>query len=138
MAVRFATLIASCALNVGDTLPNKRDLAVTMGVSREITRGALLILSTKSLVIVVQGSRTKIASGDPARFGLIIVVHLALGMITPPPGVNLLAACSVANLQVEKIIPQLVWFVLTVFAARMVITYVPAITLWPVEWVFGE
>ena len=89
MAVRFATLIASCALNVGDTLPNKRDLAVTMGVSREITRGALLILSTKSLVTVVHGSRTKIASGDPARFGLIIVVHLALGMITPPPGVNL-------------------------------------------------
>jgi C4-dicarboxylate transporter DctM subunit len=66
------------------------------------------------------------------------VVNLALGMITPPLGVNLFAACAVANLRVEKIIPQLVWFVLTVFAALMVITYVPAITLWPVEWVFGE
>jgi len=47
--------------------------------------------------------------------------------------VNLFAACAVAELQVEKIIPQLVWFVLIVFAALMVITYVPAITLWPVE-----
>ena len=45
---------------------------------------------------------------------------------------------AVANLRVEKIIPQLIWFVLTVFAALMVITYVPAITLWPVELVFGE
>ena len=42
-----------------------------------------------------------------------------------------------ANLPVEKIIPQLLWFVLTVFAALMVITYVPAISLWPVEMVFG-
>tara|TARA_B110000977_G_C10997863_1_gene462623 strand:- start:1142 stop:1261 length:120 start_codon:yes stop_codon:yes gene_type:complete len=39
----------------------------------------------------------------------------------------------VANLLVEKSIPQLVWFVLIVFAALMVITYVPAIMLSPVE-----
>lgn len=56
-------------------------------------------------------------------------------MISPPLGVELFAACAVANLRVEKIIPQLV---LIVFAAMMVIIYVPAITLWPVEWVFGE
>jgi TRAP-type C4-dicarboxylate transport system permease large subunit len=59
-------------------------------------------------------------------------------MITPPLGVNLFAACAVAKLPVEKIIPQLVWFVLTVFGALMIITYVPAITLWPVELVFGD
>ena len=100
-----------------------------------------MFIETSAAILVLAPILTPIALSygvDPVHFGLIIVVNLALGMITPPLGVNLFAACAVANLRVEKIIPQLVWFVLTVFAALMVITYVPAITLWPVEWVFGE
>ena len=100
-----------------------------------------MFIETSAAILVLAPILTPIAISygvDPVHFGLIIVVNLALGMITPPLGVNLFAACAVANLRVEKIIPQLIWFVLTVFAALMVITYVPAITLWPVEWVFGE
>jgi len=37
---------------------------------------------------------------DPAHFGVIMVVNLALGMVTPPFGVNLFAACAVANLPI--------------------------------------
>lgn len=99
-----------------------------------------MFIETSAAILVLAPILTPIALSygvDPVHFGLIIVVNLALGMITPPLGVNLFAACAVANLRVEKIIPQLVWFVLTVFAALMIITYVPAITLWPVEWVFG-
>lgn len=99
-----------------------------------------MFIETSAAILVLAPILTPIAIAygvDPVHFGLIIVVNLALGMITPPLGVNLFAACAVANLRVEKIIPQLVWFVLTVFAALMVITYVPAITLWPVELIFG-
>jgi len=99
-----------------------------------------MFIETSAAILVLAPILTPIALSygvDPVHFGLIIVVNLALGMITPPLGVNLFAACAVADLRVEQIIPQLVWFVLTVFAALMVITYVPAITLWPVEWVFG-
>lgn len=49
IAERFATLIASGVLSVGDPLPGERDLASAMGVSRETIRGALLILSTKGI-----------------------------------------------------------------------------------------
>ena len=70
-------------------------------------------------------------------FGLIMVLNLALGMITPPLGVNLFAACSVANIPVERIIPQLLWFVITVFAALMIVTYVPAVSLWPMQTIMG-
>ncbi|WP_085311135.1 FadR/GntR family transcriptional regulator [Planktotalea arctica] len=70
VAERFATLIASGVLNVGDTLPSERDLASTMGVSRETIRGALLILSTKGIVTIVQGARTKIASVDVGDIGM--------------------------------------------------------------------
>ena len=66
---------------------------------------------------------------DPVHFGLIMVVNLAMGMITPPFGVNLFAACQVAGLSLEQIIGRLIPFVLVVFACLMVITYVPAVTL---------
>ncbi len=100
-----------------------------------------MFIETSAAILIFAPILTPIALAygvDPVHFGLIIVVNLALGMITPPLGVNLFAACAVANLRVEKIIPELVWFVVTVFMALMIITYVPAITLWPVQLVFGK
>ena len=70
VAERIATLIASGVLSVGDTLPSERDLAATMGVSRETVRGALLILSTKGIVSIVQGARTKVLSGSVGDLGM--------------------------------------------------------------------
>ena len=99
-----------------------------------------MFIETSAAILVLAPILAPIAVSygvDPVHFGLIIVVNLALGMITPPLGVNLFAACAVANLRIDQIIPQLVWFVLAVFAALMIITYVPQITMWPVHWVFG-
>lgn len=100
-----------------------------------------MFIETSAAILVLAPILAPIAVAygvDPVHFGLIIVVNLALGMITPPLGVNLFAAAAVARMPVEKIIPQLIWFVLTVFGALMIITYVPAITLWPVQYVFGN
>jgi TRAP-type C4-dicarboxylate transport system permease large subunit len=58
-----------------------------------------------------------------------MVVNLALGMITPPFGVNLFAACTVARISLDRIITHLVPFVLVVLACLMVVTYVPALSL---------
>jgi tripartite ATP-independent transporter DctM subunit len=66
---------------------------------------------------------------DPVHFGLIMVVNLAMGMITPPFGVNLFAACTVARLSLDKVIKDLIPFVLVVFACLMIITYVPSLSL---------
>ena len=99
-----------------------------------------MFIETSAAILVLAPILAPIAVSygiDPVHFGLIVVVNLALGMITPPLGVNLFAACSVAGIRMEQIIPQLVWFVVTVFAALMVITYVPAITLWPVRLILG-
>ncbi|MEH6647645.1 FadR/GntR family transcriptional regulator [Sulfitobacter sp.] len=70
VAERVATLIASGVLSVGAKLPSERDLAATMGVSRETVRGALLILSTKGILSIVQGARTKVISGNVGNLGL--------------------------------------------------------------------
>lgn len=66
---------------------------------------------------------------DPIHFGLVMVVNLALGMITPPFGVNLFAACTVARISLDRMIKDLVPFVLVIVACLMVISYVPWISL---------
>jgi TRAP-type C4-dicarboxylate transport system permease large subunit len=65
-----------------------------------------------------------------------MVVNLALGMITPPFGVNLFAACTVARISLDRIVPRLVPFVAVVLGCLMVITYVPAIALALRDWVY--
>ncbi len=64
------------------------------------------------------------------HFGVVMVINLALGMITPPFGVNLFAAGSIAKLSLEHLIRPLLPFVAVVLACLMVITYVPDISLW--------
>ena len=66
---------------------------------------------------------------DPVHFGLVMVVNLALGMITPPFGVNLFAACTVARLSLDQVISRLWPFVAVVLCCLMVITYMPSLSL---------
>ena len=66
---------------------------------------------------------------DPVHFGLIMVVNLAMGMITPPFGVNLFAACTVARISLDQIIGRLWPFIVVIFCCLMVITYVPSMSL---------
>lgn len=66
---------------------------------------------------------------DPVHFGMVVVVNLALGMITPPFGVNLFAACTVARISLDRIIKDLIPFIGVILTCLMVITYVPEISL---------
>jgi C4-dicarboxylate transporter, DctM subunit len=66
---------------------------------------------------------------DPVHFGLIMVVNLALGMVTPPFGVNLFAACTVARISVDQIVTRLLPFVGVVLACLAIITYFPPLSL---------
>lgn len=99
-----------------------------------------MFIETSAAILVLAPILTPIAMQfgvDPVHFGLIVVTNLALGMITPPLGVNLFAACAVAEIPIERIIPQLLWFVIVVIACLMLITYLPAITLAPVEFLLN-
>jgi tripartite ATP-independent transporter DctM subunit len=66
---------------------------------------------------------------DPIHFGMVVVVNLALGMVTPPFGVNLFAACTVAKISLDRIIKDLIPFIGVILACLMVITYVPELSL---------
>src|SRR4051812_20311472 len=91
-----------------------------------------MFIETSASIIVLAPILAPVAMHfgiDPVHFGLIMVVNLALGMITPPFGVNLFAACTVAKISLDRIIGQLIPFVLVVLACLMVITYVPGLSL---------
>lgn len=91
-----------------------------------------MFVETGAAILVLGPLLTPVATGfgiDPIHFGIVIIVNLALGMVTPPFGVNLFAACQVANVSVLQIARHLLPFVLVVFACLMVITFVPAIAL---------
>ena len=61
----------------------------------------------------------------------------AMGMITPPFGVNLFAACTVAKISLDQMIKQLIPFVLAVLSFLMIITYVPQVSLFLRDLVYG-
>ncbi|MCK8782708.1 TRAP transporter large permease [Rhizobium sp. NTR19] len=66
---------------------------------------------------------------DPVHFGLIMIVNLALGMITPPFGVNLFAAAAVGKVSLHRMIPYLVPMVGVIVLCLALITFVPMISL---------
>jgi tripartite ATP-independent transporter DctM subunit len=91
-----------------------------------------MFIETSAAIIVLAPILAPVAMHfgiDPVHFGLIMVVNLAMGMITPPFGVNLFAACTVARISLDRIIPYLIPFVLVIVACLMIITYVPALSL---------
>ena len=91
-----------------------------------------MFIETSAAIIVLAPILAPVAMHfgiDPVHFGLVMVVNLALGMITPPFGVNLFAACTVARISLDRIIKDLIPFVLVVLACLMVITYVPGLSL---------
>ena len=91
-----------------------------------------MFIETSAAIIVLAPILVPVAihfGVDPVHFGLIMVVNLALGMITPPFGVNLFAACTVGKISLDRIIPYLIPFVLVIVACLMVVTYVPQLSL---------
>jgi C4-dicarboxylate transporter, DctM subunit len=91
-----------------------------------------MFIETSAAIIVLAPILAPVAVHfgiDPIHFGLVMVVNLALGMITPPFGVNLFAACTVARISLDRIIPYLLPFVLVILGCLMVVTYVPELSL---------
>ena len=91
-----------------------------------------MFIETSAAIIVlapIPGAGGDALWHGPVHFGLIMVVNLALGMITPPFGVNLFAACTVARISLDRHRHAPDSFVLVILACLMVITYVPSVSL---------
>ena len=87
------------------------------------TTAAIIILTPIFLPIVTQ------LGVNPVHFGLIMVVNLAIGMSTPPLGVNLFVACGIAKISIEQITKAVVWLLIANIIALFMITYIEPISM---------
>ncbi len=67
---------------------------------------------------------------DPIQFGVMMVMNLSIGTITPPVGSVLFVGCSVAKLKVEEVVPKLLPYFAAIVASLLFITFVPAFSTW--------
>jgi C4-dicarboxylate transporter DctM subunit len=67
---------------------------------------------------------------DPVHFGVIMVVNLAIGLITPPVGINLFVAAQISNLKIAIISRAIIPFVLILFVDVLILSFIPAMSTW--------
>lgn len=66
---------------------------------------------------------------DPVHFGMIMLVNLGIGLITPPVGSVLFVASAVSKQSIEKVVKAMLPFYCVLFMVLMVVTYIPSISL---------
>ncbi|GKV95919.1 TRAP transporter large permease [Pectobacterium aroidearum] len=67
---------------------------------------------------------------DPVHFGMIMLVNLGIGLITPPVGSVLFVASAVSKQKIEQVVKAMLPFYCGLFFVLMLVTYIPAISLW--------
>ena len=67
---------------------------------------------------------------DPMHFGVLVVVNLAIGMLTPPVGICLFVSCGIAGITLGQIGRAVIPFLLAAIAALFVASYWPPLTTW--------
>jgi C4-dicarboxylate transporter DctM subunit len=95
--------------------------------------GVGMFMDPVSAIVIVTPILMPVAQAigvDPVHFGLILIVNMAIGMFTPPFGLNLFVATSIFNLPMARVVHGLIPFFLLYLLALMLITYIPAISLW--------
>ena len=63
------------------------------------------------------------------HFGTIMIVNLAIGLVTPPVGVNLYVACGIADVDLRKISVSVVPLLVASLIVLLLVTYVPSLSL---------
>lgn len=91
-----------------------------------------MIMDTTSAILILTPLLLPLAMNlgiNPYHFGIIMVINLAIGFVTPPVGVNLYVASSISGLSVMSIAKKAIPFMAVFFFALLVISFVPQISL---------
>ncbi len=97
----------------------------------------LLILGTfmdmSPLIVITTPIFLPVAAAfgvDPVHFGVILILNLGIGLCTPPVGAVLFVGCAVGRISVWQAVRTIWPFYGAAFATLMLVTYVPALSLW--------
>ena len=67
---------------------------------------------------------------DPVHFGMVMILNLGIGLITPPVGPTLFVGCAIGKVTMEQVTKELWPFYAAMCLALLLVTYIPEISLW--------
>jgi tripartite ATP-independent transporter DctM subunit len=67
---------------------------------------------------------------DPVHFGIVLILNLGIGLVTPPVGSVLFVGCAIGGISIEQTVRTMWPFYLALLVALGLVTYIPAVSLW--------
>lgn len=139
-------IIANAGL-FGEILSRERIFQRMSEFFLEITSSPIVFLIIVNLLLLIVGmffegtaaivilapllTPSAIAFGiDPVHFGVIMVINLAMGMCTPPVGVNLFISCQIADISLAQITRAVLPILLILIVNLLLVSFIPQLTLW--------
>jgi tripartite ATP-independent transporter DctM subunit len=67
---------------------------------------------------------------DPVHFGMIMILNLGIGLLTPPVGPTLVVGCAIGKVTMEAVSKSIMIFYIPMLIVLILVTYIPALSLW--------
>lgn len=100
---------------------------LVVGLFMEMIAAMVILVPILVPVVVAAGV-------DPVQFGIVLVMNLVIGALTPPMGVLVFTTARVGGANVVEVFRAVLPFIAALCAVLLLVTYVPVLTLGPVRW----
>jgi tripartite ATP-independent transporter DctM subunit len=67
---------------------------------------------------------------DPVHFGIVMIMNLGIGLLTPPVGPTMVVGCAIGKVSMEAVSRSILVFYIPMLIVLLMVTYIPALTLW--------
>lgn len=112
-----------------------------------VTSDTVLILLAFNIILLIAGAFIDAASAmyiflpimlpilieldvNLIAFGIVITVNLAIGLVTPPVGINMFVASGISGVSIREISVKVIPFIIASIIVLLLLTYIPALSLW--------
>ncbi len=119
----LGTLVAALSLPPWGLLLLVMAVLLVVGCVMETTAALILLVPVLAALTPQMGV-------DPVQFGVLMVINLAVGMLTPPVGICLFVSCTIAGVGLGQISRAALPLILSAFVALLVACFWPPLTLW--------
>lgn len=140
-------MVIGCAAAFGWLLAYTRVPASMVALLQGVSDNPIIILLLLNLVLLILGTFMDMSplivittpiflpvatafGVDPVHFGVILILNLGIGLCTPPVGAVLFVGCAVGRIPVWDAVRTIWPFYGAAFATLMLVTYIPALSLW--------
>jgi C4-dicarboxylate transporter DctM subunit len=119
IATQFGSLVNNPAL----LLLLLNIFLLLVGLPLEPTPAMVILVPILTPIVTAAGI-------NPVHFGIVMIINLMIGSLTPPVGVLIFITAGVSKIPVHQIFTKVIPFELAMIGALLVITYLPFLTLW--------